>query len=72
MPFGVPAATEAFDISEFDAIVENFYNEIQVSLCSTIAYKCGHYEQDLGGDYMEKVQPMLRFHPAVDVWKRGK
>jgi hypothetical protein len=43
----VPRGTKAFQISGLQAIVENFYREIQIDSNSTIAFKGGHYERDL-------------------------
>ena len=39
--------TKAFQISDLQAIVDNFYREIQIDSNSTIAFKGGHYERDL-------------------------
>ena len=39
LPFGVPQGTKAFQISDLQAIVENFYREIQIDSNSTIAFK---------------------------------
>ena len=47
LPLGVPRGIKAFQISELEAIVENFYIEIRKNPDSTIAYKGGHYEKDL-------------------------
>jgi hypothetical protein len=47
LPFGVPRGTKAFQISDLQAIVDNFYREIQIDSNSTIAFKGGHYERDL-------------------------
>ena len=46
-PFGVPRGTKAFQILDLQAIVENFYREIQIDSNSIIAFKGGHYERDL-------------------------
>ena len=35
LPFGVPRGTKAFQISDLQAIVENFYREIQIDSNST-------------------------------------
>lgn len=50
LPFGVPRGTEAFPISDLEAIVASFYSETRKNLSSTIAYKGGHYEKDLLAD----------------------
>ena len=47
LPLGVPRGIKAFQISELEAIVENFYIETRKNPDSTIAYKGGHYEKDL-------------------------
>ena len=47
LPFGVPRGVKAFQISELEAIVENFYTETRKNSESTFAFKGGHYEKDL-------------------------
>ena len=47
LPLGVPRGIKAFQISELEAIVENFYIETRKNPDSTIVYKGGHYEKDL-------------------------
>jgi hypothetical protein len=47
LPFGVPCGTEAFQISDLEVTVENFYGEACKNSNSTIAYKGGHFEKDL-------------------------
>ena len=43
----MPRVIKAFQISELEAIVENFYIETCKNPDSTFAYKGGHYEKDL-------------------------
>ena len=59
LPFGVPRGTKAFQISDLQAIVENFYREIQIDSNSTIAFKGGHYERDFNCPKAEKLFDQL-------------
>ena len=43
----MPRGTKEFQMSELEAIVENFYIETRKNPDSTFAYKGGHYEKDL-------------------------
>ena len=47
LPFGVPRGVKAFQVSELETIVENFYIETHKNPDSTFAFKGGHYEKDL-------------------------
>ena len=47
LPFGVSRGTNAFPLSDLNAIVKCFYDSVKSSHLSTIAYKGGHFERDL-------------------------
>ena len=47
LPFGVSRGTNAFPLSDLNAIVKCFYDSVKSSHLSTIAYRGGHFERDL-------------------------
>ena len=47
LPFGVSRGTNAFPLSDLNAIVKCFYDSVQSGHLSSIAYKGGHFERDL-------------------------
>ena len=47
LPFGVSRGTNAFPLSDLNAIVKCFYDSVKSSHLSTIACNGGHFERDL-------------------------
>ena len=46
LPFGVPRGVKAFQLTNLDTIVKDFYNSVKLNNLSNIAYKGGHFEQN--------------------------